>query len=212
MKCGENGFKTTFLETHWLLQNTPFRGKKITVIGNSLGGVHAQYDALFHPIQRVITVASPGITKRDAALISQSRLQSVQHYIEAEDIADQLGECHLGVGADPQKVAVSLHILQPGAKAATLDEISALRKQVAKPISDLMATKLMALPKAVANIANVIFKVHTRHTLLGACSETILTNQKNEKPLHEILRHAPLLANPQWECVRTAVPRLLSRL
>jgi len=222
LRLGSKGSEETFVQTRDLLKTPFFEGKRLTAIGNSLGGVHAQYDALLHTIHRVVTVVSPGIDAKYAALAATRPTTEVQHIIEAEDFVDQLGEVHFGAGVDPKKMAVSFHILQPGKQASpdlntALGLVAKVRKMLSKPVADLMRLSFCpktftAAPRILLHIAKTMLQAHTRHTVLQEHFAIDLNNRTHGALLQAVLTHGSPLTDRRWEELRKVVPKILSKL
>ncbi len=119
------GPRLTFERTAAILQDPTF-GHKVTAIGISLGGAHAQHDACFHRIHRLITVVAPGVSdiinQIYSAKLWRGRLgyeeyanviPTIEHYLEVDDLVDGVGDTHLGAGIEANRASVQVHFLEP---------------------------------------------------------------------------------------------------
>ena len=147
-KIGDRGPQETFEKTKDLLEKPELgfidqKGQKITAIGMSLGGAHAMRDMIFHPITRLITVASPGIDKESSRIFSRqvnSKVRTglkIEHHFEAEDIFDQFGDEHLGAGCDRDKIEVKVKIHEPLVSAKTFESKEASLKDQLERIAKM---------------------------------------------------------------------------
>jgi hypothetical protein len=223
-RIGSKGSEATFEETKSHLQRASFQGKKLTLIGNSLGGVHAQHDACLHAAYKVITVASPGIDKKTAQKFAEGPkgVVEIEHYIEDLDIMDQFGEALLGAFADPEKVRVAFHILSRSRVAAqtvhdAVKKVECSRLQLSKPVADVLKKSnqyghLLSFGKIASNLIRTILYVHTRNVMQGPHTSIDMNSTQHKELLQALLAHESLLFDPNWERLRSLVPLALSKL
>lgn len=142
---GAKGVKSTFNETQRYFRDPHLgfikkRNEKISLLGMSLGGAHAQRDAclFLDRVEKLTTVCSAGIDKRTYQWFAKatqflSSSLHVKHIIEEDDMIPHVGDGHLGIGCDSSKVYVEHNTLAPenpqGGQAAFSRRISVPRKQ-----------------------------------------------------------------------------------
>ena len=244
LRLGSNGPKVTFEETRTLLTDQAAGfiqegNEKITAVSMSLGSAHAMRDTLLHRIDRLITVASPGIDRKTCKVFAEKInkgtlgfVPSIEHNFEAEDIIDQFGAAHLGAGCDPSKIKITIRIHEPGnsAEVMPLDEeinrIAELRKVftrdawhefVPKQVFGFLGLEnfpnwLCSIPQAGIKLLMGIFVVHIRNTLLIPHRVLEISNQNQDGVLQSILSHQSELCDKRWEQLRKVVPIAVSKL
>lgn len=204
---GSKGAIATFDKTHELLTNAEmgFVGDSARVVGisMSLGGTHSARDALLHPFNKIITVASPGIDKATCELFAQRiSKMSITHYIEGGDLIHHFGEAKLGFGCNPLDVKVKVHILVPGKKAELpIDALSPYPKLPDRYISFLSTT--------AKSLIHALTYIHNRMTLTDLHTIFTYSNQSNKEDIEAILSHEVL--DKRLEVARRKISLLFGR-
>jgi len=244
LKLGSEGAAATRTETVALLTD---RGQgfmkegneKVTAIAMSLGGAHAMRDFADLKIDRLVTVASPGIDSKTCALFAQrvnankyTYERSIVHFIEGEDVIDQFGEEHLGAGCNPAGIKIELLVVEPQRNEQVhlslqeeMQRIGKLRKIftedtwhsiMPRHVSEFLMNSgipnwISSIPFAAYELLKAIFTVHIRNTLLNPHRFIEISNQVNNALLQQLLSHKSELCDARWEQLRKILPLTLAR-
>lgn len=206
---GSAGAIATYDETHELMTDVRKKficSKEVRIVGiaMSLGGAHLSRDAILHPFNKIITVASPGIDKATCELFAKKvSKMSITHYIEDGDLVHHFGEAKLGYRCNPADVRVKVHALIPGE-----------REKVETDGAAHFATKLPEAYtpfffNAVAGFTYALVHVHNRMTLQGPHRILTYTNQKDKKEVDRILSHQ--FFDRRLESIRRTISQLFGR-
>jgi len=116
-ELGGMGALATYEETKEALEELARKKRNVTLLGYSLGGVHAQRDAILNPslFHRLVTVASPGIDKESCHLFAKSYKsgedsKEIIHNIDCGDIVTYSGDALVGASIDNSVIPASLKV------------------------------------------------------------------------------------------------------
>jgi hypothetical protein len=168
--------------------------ERLSLIGFSQGGVHAQRTAVIFPekFQRIVTVCSPGIDFQSVRAFAgkvnaQAKKMTIYHYVEQGDPISEFGEARLGWQCSGDKVDISF---------AELSEKGVQKRAITR----------MQCP---GNCWKVVFRVlsgasaHLRPMIGRTLSLThALSNKTDYEALLEHLYLYRQDQNDQWENMR----------
>jgi len=198
-ELGATGVMATYDKTKEVLI-----GKRdICLIGFSLGGAHAQRDALLFTdqVRKVVSVNAPGIDAKSADLLPQI-LRSVPGRTpleivctsDSEDLVDTAGERHLGAGCTREIAHISIrgYLLR-----ASTDQ---QQNPFEKPIERFCQ---MGVVSTVQSVAKATF-AHVRPTFIFAShlSEVLDNSDRNAELVQKYLMHDREVVPHQCEKIR----------
>jgi len=207
---GQNGAAATDVETRRLMQSPPFNHAKLSAIAYSLGCCHAAYDSIAHPIHRAIMVAPMGVDHRIAALFRE-RLEpmTLDYYLEAHDVVDQMGQELLGSGCRADRIRTRIHVLMAGNMPRgmlpqdTIEAIAIRRKIFGQ------SSYILNAIRASGHLVWALMSEHIRLTPFQPYSAVSISNEDQAQLVDAILSRRSNFADPQWEVFRQGVAKIL---
>jgi len=208
---GVNGVKETFERTQQYLTDTskgfvtsPY--EKVQLIGMSLGGAQASRDAclFLDRVEKLTTICAPGIdslTCKQYASVTQSNYtpMEIHHIVEKDDVVPDLGDAHLGLGCDPEKVKVRHTTFIPiGPETNPVAQFPYLPHRAAAP----EALKEMFYKLFIVSLMNS----HSRETTAqNHFSYEISSDKGMRDKVDEILNNQANPLRGRWEQVRQQI-------
>ncbi len=217
-EIGVRGRDATFARTKQMLEDPNIGyvespAEEVDVVGYSQGGANCQYDAIsfFTRVAKITTINAVGIDKRAmdkfAELTSNSSHKKVvKHIADIDDFVPDIGDGHLGVFCDPNKVFVQYVALCLEGHIVEGDHI----ERCIAPRNLFEATYQLVIQSFLS--------AHPRETTALPHTRYQLDNQRNKAQVERILANHLDPRRHRWEKWRRLVahtvdlPTLLPRL
>jgi pimeloyl-ACP methyl ester carboxylesterase len=94
--------------------------EKVWLLGMSMGGAQAERDTclFMDRISKATFLCNPGIDRKTTEMFAEASKNlsspiSLQYIAEVDDIVPRIGEAHIGLGCDPEKVHIAYTMLAP---------------------------------------------------------------------------------------------------
>jgi hypothetical protein len=209
---GQRGADATREVTRQHFGSPDFGGKKVTAIGYSLGCCHAAYDMTRGPssINHAIFVAPLGVDHTLAALFRERvKPMTLDYYLEAHDVVDQLGEQFIGAGCLHDFIKTRVHILTVNNLSGEIAPRVALERIAARRHIFGNERLIIKVLRASGYLFRALMGDHTRLTPFQPYREFVISSDDQGKLVDDILSHSSSITDPQWEELRGGISRLL---
>lgn len=213
---GSQGPKATYEKTLELVSD-PVKGfvktkeEKLDAIGTSLGGCQVMRDAILlkQKYAKIVSLVGPGLDKISAQLYAkrvnadEEGTPAIEHWWEADDVAQYFGSAHLGFECEPQKAHITINILEKDNQENTEESIQDIVGRIVTAVQfPYGANRAESWVNGTAVMLKALEGPHRRNTLEQPHRVHRITNREHPELVNKLLSHKPEVCDPGWEEMR----------